>query len=147
LIVHEPTYYNHRDEHSDEKLECEKRKFIEETGITIYRFHDHPHYTTPDIICRGQVKALGLKGRVEYTDVVDQVRIYLDEPMTPVELAKLIEKKCNIKHLRICGAKDVKCSVVSGISGYYRRWSYLYGSGRGFFESFSYSLPRAGRNS
>ena len=117
MIVHEPTYYNHRDEHSDEKLECEKRKFIEETGITIYRFHDHPHYTTPDIICRGQVKALGLKGRVEYTDVVDQVRIYLDEPMTPVELAKLIEKKCNIKHLRICGAKDVKCSVVSGISG------------------------------
>ena len=45
LIVHEPTYYNHWDNHSDEKLECEKRKLIEESGLTIFRYHDHPHFT------------------------------------------------------------------------------------------------------
>jgi len=117
LIVHEPTYYNHRDEHSDEKLECEKRKLIEESGITICRFHDHPHYSTPDMICAGQVKAFGLKGRVEYTDIVDLVRIYLDEPMTPIELARHIEERCNIRHLRICGARDVKCAEISGMFG------------------------------
>lgn len=117
LIVHEPTYYNHMDEHSDEKIECEKRKFIEDSGITIYRFHDHPHYTTPDIIAAGQLKALDLKGRIEYTDVFDLVRVHLDEPMTPLELAKRIEERCGIKHVRICGARGVKCSVVSGMFG------------------------------
>ena len=117
LIVHEPTYYNHMDEHSDEKLECEKRKFIEDSGITIYRFHDHPHYTTPDIIAAGQLRAFDLKGTIEYTDVFDLVRVHLDEPMTPVELAKRIEERCGIKHLRICGARDAKCTVVSGMFG------------------------------
>ena len=117
LIVHEPTYYNHMDEHSDEKIECEKRKLIEDAGITIYRFHDHPHYTTPDIIAAGQLKAFDLKGKVEYTDVFDLVRIHLDEPMTPLEIAKRIEERCGIKHLRICGARDAKCTVISGMFG------------------------------
>ena len=117
LIVHEPTYYNHKDEHSDEKIECEKRRLIEDSKITVYRFHDHPHYTTPDIIASGQLKAFGLKGTVEYTDVIDLVRIHLDQPITPVELAKLIETRCGIKHLRICGVRDAKCSVVSGMFG------------------------------
>jgi len=117
LIVHEPTYYNHMDEHSDEKIECEKRKLIEESGITLYRFHDHPHCTTPDIITAGQLKAFGLKGTEEYPDGTGFVRIHLDEPVTPLELAKRIEERCGIKHLRICGTRDEKCSVVSGMFG------------------------------
>ena len=117
LIVHEPTYYNHMDEHSEEKLECEKRKLIEDSGLTIWRFHDHPHYTTPDIIAAGQLRAFNLKGRIEYTDVFDLVRIHLDEPLTPVELSRIIEKNCNIKHLKICGTRDEKCTVVSCMFG------------------------------
>lgn len=117
LIVHEPTYYNHMDKHSDDKIECEKRELIEKSGLTIYRFHDHPHYTTPDIIAAGQLKAFDLKGRIEYTDVFDLVRIHLDEPTTPVQLAKRIEKNCGIKHIRICGARDTECTVVSCMFG------------------------------
>lgn len=117
LIVHEPTYYNHMDIHSDEKLENEKRKLIEESGITVYRYHDHPHYTTPDIIAAGELRQFDLKGRIEYTDIFDLVRIHLDEPISPVELAKIIEKNCGIKHLRICGATNTPCTVVSGMFG------------------------------
>ena len=117
LIVHEPTYYNHKDVHSDEKLECEKRKLIEDSGLTLYRFHDHPHRAEQDMICVGQIEAFGLKGEVEYTDVFDQVRVHLDEPMTPVELAKIIEERCGIKHLRICGARDAKCTEITGMFG------------------------------
>ena len=69
LIVHEPTYYNHWDKHSEEKLECEKRKLIEESGLTIFRYHDHPHFTSPDIIAAGELRQLGLDGQIEYTDV------------------------------------------------------------------------------
>ena len=117
LIVHEPTYYNHPDRHSDEKIECEKRRFLKDSGLTIYRYHDHPHYTTPDQIAAGQLRQFGLKGQIEYTNVFDLVRIHLDEPMTPLELAKQIEKNCGIKHLRICGAANTPCSEISGMFG------------------------------
>ena len=117
LIVHEPTYYNHPDYQSDEKIECEKRKLIEDSGITLYRYHDHPHYTTPDMIAEGQLRQFGLKGKIEYTDTFDLVRIHLDEPMTPLELAEQIERNCNIRHLRVCGAANTPCSVVSGMFG------------------------------
>lgn len=117
LIVHEPTYYNHYDRHSDEKIECEKRRLIEESGLTVYRYHDHPHAAFPDIIAAGMLRQFGLQGKIEYTDVFDLVRVHLDEPMTPVELAKQIERNCNIRHLRICGAANTPCTVVSGMFG------------------------------
>ena len=41
LIVHEPTYFNHMDNHSDEAFEVEKRALIESTGIIICRYPYH----------------------------------------------------------------------------------------------------------
>ena len=117
LIVHEPTYYNHYDRHSDEKIENEKRRLIEESGLTIYRYHDHPHTIAPDQIASGEVRQFGFKGKIEYTDVIDLLRIHLDTPMTPLEVAKQIEKNCGIRHLRICGATDMPCRVISGMFG------------------------------
>ena len=35
MIVHEPTYFNHWDEHTDDPLECKKRSIIEESGLVI----------------------------------------------------------------------------------------------------------------
>ena len=117
LIVHEPTYYNHFDNYSDDPIEQEKRKLIEDSGLTIYRFHDHPHRTDPDMIAQGQLKTFALDGYVEYTDVFDLMRIHLDTPMTPVEVAKTLEERCGIKHIRICGTSDVACSVISCMFG------------------------------
>lgn len=115
LIVHEPVYHNSSD--SNDKLDLEKKKLIGESGLTIYRYHDHTHYTTPDIIAVGQFRQLGLKGRLETTDVFDLVRLHLDDAITALELAKLIEEKCGIKHVRICGARDIPCKVLSGMFG------------------------------
>lgn len=117
LIVHEPTYYNHMEEHSDEKIENKKHEIIQESGIAIYRYHDHPHYTKPDLIAAGQLKKLGLQGDIEYTDTFDLVRLHLETPITPVELAKHIEKKCGIKHVRICGARNSLCTEISALFG------------------------------
>ena len=116
LIVHEPAYYNHMDVHSEEKQECEKRKRIEESGITVYRYHDHAHWSTPDVICAGEVKYMGLSGTAAYSGF-DLVRITLDQPMTPVEIAATLEKNLGIKHIRICGSRDAACTKVSGMFG------------------------------
>lgn len=117
IIVHEPLWYNHPDRQSDEKQECEKRRLIEETGMTVWRFHDHPHYTTPDIIASGELVALNLKGELEYTDTFDLVRLTLDTPMSALELAKHIEKTLDIKRVRICGERDRKCTKISCMFG------------------------------
>lgn len=114
LITHEPTYYKHMDEHSDEKIENEKRKLIEDAGITIFRYHDYAHFRTPDIIATGMLDYMNLDGKYEYADIV---RISLKEPTTAVELAKTLEKNLGIKHIRICGTRDAMCTNVSAMFG------------------------------
>lgn len=117
IIVHEPTYYNHPDKHSDERIECEKRRLLEQTGITVFRFHDHPHFAVPDIIGAGQLKSLGLKGELEVTEQFGLTRLHLEKPISTVGLAKLLETRCGLKHVRICGERDHEFSVISGMFG------------------------------
>lgn len=117
LIVHEPLFFNGNEEVGDNKVHIEKKKLIDESDFTIYRFHDHPHYTHPDIIAAGEFKKMGLEGEMELTDVFDLVRFHLKEPLTALELAKIIEEKLKVKHVRICGARDIKSSVVSSVFG------------------------------
>lgn len=117
LIVHEPAYYNHMDNHSSDPLEVEKRALLEGTGMTVYRYHDYPHTTDPDIISQGELNAFGLVGRADHRTPDHPLRFYPDEPITPVELARIIEERCNIKHVRICGVRDVPCTEISGMFG------------------------------
>ncbi len=117
LIVHEPTYYNHWDAHSDEALEIEKRKFIEDSGLTIYRYHDHPHDAVPDFIAAGEWKYLDLPSTAEETGQFDLARLHLDTPITPRQLAKRMEEKLGLRHVRIAGAADTPCDEISGMFG------------------------------
>lgn len=117
LIVHEPTYYNHWDDHSDDYFEVEKRRLIEQSGLTIYRFHDHPHCSDPDIITAGEIQYLGLDCAITPSDDPYPTRLRLTNPMTPRQLAKHIEEKLGIAHVRIAGAADVPCASVSLMVG------------------------------
>ena len=117
LVVHEPTYYNHMDHHSDEKIECEKRAFLENSGLAIYRFHDHPHYNHPDMIAVGEWKYMGFEGETIYGDLFGHSEFVLKEPMAPVEIAKQIEGKLGIKHVRICGNRNIPVTKMSGMFG------------------------------
>ena len=118
LITHEPTYHTvPEDMPSSDIVDAQKRNLLEQTGMVLFRFHAHPHYTSPDIIAAGELEKLGLQGTLEYTDLFDCVRIHLNPPMTPVEVAQTIERKLGIKHVRICGARDIPCQVVSGMFG------------------------------
>ncbi len=62
VIPHEPTWYNHYDrvEHlqGDPVYEA-KMRFLEDTGLVIWRFHDYSHRMKPDVIVRGVVRRLG----------------------------------------------------------------------------------------
>jgi putative NIF3 family GTP cyclohydrolase 1 type 2 len=64
VITHEPTYYNHLD--NTDMLEGDpvyaaKQAIIEENNMSIFRFHDHWHRTTPDGIYTGMIDKLQWK--------------------------------------------------------------------------------------
>ena len=117
LIVHEPLYYNHYDVRTDDKIEGQKAKLLEESGISVYRYHDHPHLSRPDLIAAGELKYLGFDGDIEYTDIFDLVRVKLNEPITARQLACHIEEKLGIKNVRIAGAADKSISRISCMFG------------------------------
>ena len=117
LLVHEPLYYDHLDAYSTKKLQSEKRELIEQSGMTIYRFHDHPHACAEDLIAVGMVKKMAFDGKVEYITPGVNTRITLNKPMTAVQVAKQLEKNLNLSHIRICGARDLPATVITGMFG------------------------------
>lgn len=113
LITHEPTYYDHWDAECTLPVGIAKRKFIESTGMAVYRYHDHPHYAPEDLICAGEIEALGLPGRIVRKSGFGVTRYDLDAPITPRQLAKHIEKNWDLAHVRIAGTTDEPCTRLA----------------------------------
>jgi putative NIF3 family GTP cyclohydrolase 1 type 2 len=64
IIVHEPLYYNHLDETKmlqNDPVFQEKKKFINDNKLVIWRFHDYIHSMKPDGIETGMINRLGWK--------------------------------------------------------------------------------------
>jgi putative NIF3 family GTP cyclohydrolase 1 type 2 len=62
IIVHEPVYYNHLDQtkqFQNDPVFLEKKRFIEDHKLVIWRFHDYIHRMKPDGILSGMVTKLG----------------------------------------------------------------------------------------
>lgn len=118
LIVHEPTYYNHPDAHSDEKVESMKRALVEESGLVIWRFHDHAHRLPVDVICAGVLRDLALDADPDPDGApLGSRRVILRQPMTPREVARRVEERLGVAHVRICGTTDEKCTRLSIAAG------------------------------
>lgn len=117
LITHEPTYYDHWDNLEDTPVGHAKRALIEQSGLTVYRYHDHPHCAPADLICAGELEALGLPGDFEKTPYFGTYRVTLAQSITPRELAAHIERTLGIAHVRICGVTDEPCTRVTTAFG------------------------------
>ncbi len=113
LIVHEPVFYNHTDTAMPFEQCYTKKALLEQYGITVFRFHDYAHSMLPDLIFDGQLRASGLQGHFERGKYWAVNRFVLDTPMTTVELAKTLEERLHIKHLRIAGARTNAVKTIS----------------------------------
>ena len=113
LIVHEPTYYDHYEEIIVNSVTQAKKRLIEESGIVLFRYHDFMHHREVDEISEGEIHYLGLKGKLENTKYFASYTYKLDEPITTLELAKLIENKLNVKHVRIAGERNKKSTNLA----------------------------------
>ena len=113
LIVHEPTYYDHFEEIDELPVVKEKRKLIEESGITIYRYHDYMHHRDIDQIPEGEVYYLGLKGNFVKTPYSASYMFTSEEPISAYELATKMENELGIKRVRIAGTRDKKSTKIA----------------------------------
>ena len=113
LIVHEPTYYDHMDVMIDSSVTNAKKALIDESGIVIFRYHDTMHVREVDQIPEGELHYLGLTGEIERTPYGSSYILNADEEITALEMARLMEDKLGIKHVRIAGSRDHKSKRIA----------------------------------
>jgi putative NIF3 family GTP cyclohydrolase 1 type 2 len=115
IITHEPTFYNHLDNHEDldqgdnDPVLAEKRAFIEKHGLVIWRFHDHWHARKPDGIEAGMVHALNWE---KYQDPANQY-LFTVPPTTLKELAGEIQDRLQIRAMRVVGEPDIRVTRLA----------------------------------
>lgn len=125
IITHEPTFYDHMDnpaqlpQGEDDAVLKEKRAFIAEHHLVIWRFHDYWHRRKLDGIEAGNVHALGWE---RYQDPANQYLFTIPETTVP-KLAEELRVKLNAAVPRIAGDREMKVTRVAfspGSAGFHR---------------------------
>jgi putative NIF3 family GTP cyclohydrolase 1 type 2 len=116
IIAHEPLYYNHLD--VTEKLQndpvyLEKRKYISDHKLVIWRFHDYIHSMKPDGIATGMVAKLGWKNYL----VKGETNQFLLPETTLNDLLKNLKQVFPKNAFYVIGNTDMKLTRVSLAEG------------------------------
>jgi putative NIF3 family GTP cyclohydrolase 1 type 2 len=115
VITHEPTFYDHRDTPNDlgegdrDPVLAEKRAYIEQHHLVVWRFHDHWHARKPDGIEAGMVHALGWE---KFQDPANQYLFTLP-PMSLKQLADKMTARLRIQAVRVVGNPDMQLTRVA----------------------------------
>ncbi|MBQ9413672.1 MAG: Nif3-like dinuclear metal center hexameric protein [Clostridia bacterium] len=98
LITHEPTFYDHYDRFLGDKLSQQKKALVDESGLTIWRYHDSMHLHGEDEISREFVERLGFPGAFD-----GRKRLEMAEPHSAEEIAKRLKTALPVGTARIIG--------------------------------------------
>jgi putative NIF3 family GTP cyclohydrolase 1 type 2 len=125
VITHEPTFYDHMDnpvqlpQGEDDAVLKQKREFIAQHHLVIWRFHDYWHRRKPDGIEEGNAHALGWE---KYQDPANQYLFTIPET-TVAKLAEDLRVKLHAAVPRIAGDREMKVTRVAfspGSAGFRR---------------------------
>lgn len=107
IITHEPTFSRGDRREDATGIDEKKWNMLDESGITLYRFHDHAHDTEPDYIHEGFIRELDLKIHRKFDrECLGVCRYELAEQMTVRELGVRIGKRLGIPSVRVVGRDD-----------------------------------------
>jgi len=125
VITHEPTFYDHLDtsnqlpQGESDAVLAEKRRFIEEHHLVVWRFHDYWHARQPDGILLGVVKQLGWE---KYQDATNPHLFTIPET-TADKLSEQLQTKLGIHVMRVVADPDLKVKRIAlspGAAGFRR---------------------------
>jgi putative NIF3 family GTP cyclohydrolase 1 type 2 len=119
IISHEGVYFYHFDPKVslgslNDPVYLEKKKFIDEHKLIVWRLHDHIHIKRPDGIVSGFMHKMGWEN---YQDKLDE-RIFHLPRTTLKELASSVKEKIGINVIRIAGDQNAVVSTVAFSPGY-----------------------------
>ena len=127
IISHEALFWNHGDHQdwlADNKTYIEKKKLLDDTGITVWRDHDYIHSGIPvngiyvDGIFHGVMKKLGWEN---YLACSPERPLQFDiAAMSAEELSKKLIHAFNLNEIRVIGARTGmihKVGIVSHVFG------------------------------
>lgn len=108
VITHEPTFYAHLDVPpgiaESDAVWAEKRAFIAQHGLVVWRFHDHWHRRRPDGIEAGVVRALGWDRHRK----AEGSSLFVLPEVTLKELASEVARKLESPVVRVVGDPELK---------------------------------------
>lgn len=133
IVTHEPTWFTGADEtewcHEDE-IYLAKRKLLEDAGISVWRFHDHMHFSGTDLIYEGLLEELGwtkyrseCKASKQIQALLgalgdDMVKWTYDIPETTLgALTEFVKRRLRMPHIRFIGRADMPCSRIGILVG------------------------------
>jgi len=116
IITHEPLYYNHLD--SAEQFEkdsvfLEKRKFIRDNNLVIWRFHDYIHRILPDGIITGMAEKLSW----ETNQNSDNPNRFSFPQISLTDLLKNMKNTFPENGFHVVGNPDMKVTNVMYVPG------------------------------
>lgn len=118
IITHEPTYFtgvDHLDWLKNDDVYHRKKALINDTKISIWRYHDHMHGGNTDLIYAGLLETLGWKKYLNKK--IPQPHCYTIPPTTVSALVKFFKKTLGMKVIQIVGDPDMTCSRVGILVG------------------------------
>jgi putative NIF3 family GTP cyclohydrolase 1 type 2 len=128
IITHEPTWFTGRDEtdwlEGDEVYQ-KKKALIAETGVNIWRFHDHMHFGPEDGIFRGfDIEAGWQDYHMPPGETIPFFRrgkhfdgCYLLPKTTLRELAEFFKERFSMPVIRVIGDPDMAVQRVALLPG------------------------------
>ena len=116
IIAHEPLFYNHLDEtksFGNDPVFLEKKKFIDDNKLVIWRFHDYIHCIKPDTIDHGMAIKLGW----EKYSPDKEYNMYSIPETSLRELLVELKRKFPKNAFNVVGNPDMKLSKVAFSAG------------------------------
>lgn len=114
IITHEPVFHDGFDRiDKNDPVTAAKVKLLKESGIVVWRLHDHMHLCQPDMIAEHLAVHLGLNGAMEWSEPRNVPRFRLNSPLTPLEIAEKMKQESFAEYIRLSGSTDHKCSLIS----------------------------------
>ncbi|WP_169086244.1 Nif3-like dinuclear metal center hexameric protein [Paenibacillus sp. PL91] len=120
IITHEGTFFSHHDQvdsmYEDDLVYKAKKRFIEENGLAIYRFHDYWHRYQPDGVMEGLIHALDWQEHV--TEYLPSAALATIPPMKLEQVVGYVKKQLGLRYVRIAGDLSMNCSRIGLLVGY-----------------------------
>ena len=114
----EPTYFTGRDRPdwlADDPVYHRKKALIDENGLSVWRYHDHMHIGSGDLIYDGLLQDLGWEPYL-VTGRPDP-HCYVIPPAPLGELVDFFKEKLGMSVVRVVGKTDLTCRRVGILVG------------------------------